>query len=238
MIIDSHAHYSHFWFENVYKYIQYEDGKYSLMQSNRADMLQNFREFGIQLCIEPTARYSQIEHQLQVVEQYRPYLRLALGVHPKYCTDATWEDRKRLRELVFSNELIAIGETGLEYSNPPPIRTNYQKMWFFYQIRLADELNLPLILHFRDAYQDGIALLTRHRQMLHGGVAHCFNENDQTALQLIDLGFAIGIGGKLLSDKEEGLLLQEEQAQKQAAFAFAMKYKMYYVLKILVDLRR
>ena len=67
MIIDSHAHYSHFWFENVYKYIQYEDGKYSLMQSNRTDMLQNFREFGIQLCIEPTARYSQIEHQLQVV---------------------------------------------------------------------------------------------------------------------------------------------------------------------------
>lgn len=210
MIIDSHAHYSHHLYENEYKYISQHDGKLVLVRSNRQEMLADLQQCGIEFCIEPSTRLSLTDHQLKVVDMHSTYLRPALGVHPKYCHEATWEDRGRLRECVLSHNPIAIGETGLDYSvEPSQLKKLYQKMWFFYQIRLADELHLPLILHFRDAYQEGLKLLTRHRDLLHGGVAHCFSRDYQTAMDFIDLGFAIGIGGKLLSDNEEGLRLQD-----------------------------
>jgi TatD DNase family protein len=214
MIIDSHAHYAHHLYENHFKYISIQDDHYVLNESDRAGMLANLEEHGVQLCIEPSTRLANFDHQIEVVAKHSPYLRLAMGVHPKYCYEAAWEDRQRLWHYVQKNPVIAIGETGLDYSvQPPQLKKIYQKMWFFYQIRIAHQMNLPLILHFRDAYDDGLQLLARHRDMLHGGVAHCFNEDYQTAQKLIDLGFAIGIGSKLLSDSEEGLRLQETVRQ-------------------------
>lgn len=210
MIIDSHVHYAHHLYGNEFNYICNQNGSYFLTRSDRAGMLADVRQKGVALCIEPSTRLSLIDHQIKVVECQRPFLRLALGMHPKYCHEASWEDRQTLRNYVLSNEIVAIGETGLDYSiQPPELKKLYQKMWFFYQIRLASELRLPLILHFREAYEDGLRLLSRHRDMLHGGVAHCFNQDYLTALQFINLGFAIGIGSKLLSDNEEGLRLQE-----------------------------
>ncbi len=210
MIIDSHVHYSHNLYEGEYRYINARNGKLDIPRSNRQGMLVDLQRCGIEFCIEPSTHLSLIDHQLDVIDQHSPYLRLALGVHPKYCHETTWDDRKRLREYVLSHDPIAIGETGLDYSvEPSQLKKLYQKMWFFYQIRLADELHLPLILHFRDAYQDGLMLLTRHRDMLHGGVAHCFSQDYPTAMDFIVLGFAIGIGGKLLSDNDEGLRLQD-----------------------------
>lgn len=210
MIIDSHAHYAHHLYENQYKFVSVQDNHYVLESADRTGMLKDLEKNGIQFCIEPSTHLSLIDHQLEVVAKHRPYLRLALGIHPKYCHEAIWEDRQRLWDYVQNNPVIAIGETGLDYSNDKvPTKKIYQKMWFFYQIRLAHQLNLPLILHFRDAYEDGLQLLSRHRDMLHGGVAHCFNKDYETAQKFIDLGFAIGIGSKLLSDNEEGLRLQE-----------------------------
>lgn len=210
MIIDSHVHYSHHLYEGEYRYIGHSNGKPVLSRSDRQGMLADLQECGVDFCIEPSTHLSLIDHQLDVVDQHSPYLRFALGVHPKYCHETTWGDRERLREYVLSHNPIAIGETGLDYSvEPSQLKKLYQKMWFFYQIRLADEMHLPLILHFRDAYPDGLKLLTRHRDMLHGGVTHCFSQDYQTAMDFIDLGFAIGIGGKLLSDNDEGLRLQD-----------------------------
>ena len=210
MIIDSHAHYAHHLYENHFKYISIQDDHYVLNESERGGMFSDLEKHGIQFCIEPSTRLSCFDHQIEVVAKHSPYLRLAIGVHPKYCHEAVWEDRQRLWDYVQNNPVIAIGETGMDYSNEKvPPKKIYQKMWFLYQIRIAHQMNLPLILHFRDAYEDGLQLLARYRDMLHGGVAHCFNEDYLTAQKLIDLGFAIGIGSKLLSDSEEGLRLQE-----------------------------
>ena len=84
-----------------------------------------------------------------------------------------------------------------------------QKRWFVHQIKLADRLGLPLVLHVRDADGDALRILRRFRTKLHGGVIHCFHGDLQTAEAYIGLGYALGIGGKLLWDDEEGRRLGE-----------------------------
>jgi TatD DNase family protein len=78
-----------------------------------------------------------------------------------------------------------------------------------YQIKLADKLNLPLVLHVREADKDTARILRRNKKRLHGGVVHCFTGSTEDALEFISLGYAIGIGGKLLCDNETGRSLCE-----------------------------
>ena len=74
---------------------------------------------------------------------------------------------------------------------------------------LSDCLKLPLVLHVRDADEDALKILRRHKKRLHGGVAHCFKSDHTVAEQYIELGFAIGVGGKLFSNNEEGEALRD-----------------------------
>jgi TatD DNase family protein len=82
-------------------------------------------------------------------------------------------------------------------------------MWFRYQLRLADRLKLPLILHIRNADRYALPILKRYQSRLHGGVVHCFSGNLSLAEEYISLGFGLGIGGKLLCNDEQGNILRE-----------------------------
>ena len=201
MIIDSHAHYSHRLYEGEFPYLDRREGSFCLSRGDRRGLLEAMERAGIGLCIEPSTGLDRIEDQLALVAEYGPHFRLALGIHPKKCAGTVWEDREKLREYVLTNEIVAIGETGLDYHLPPDeLDKPLQKQWFEYQIRLAHERQLPLILHIRDADQDALEILSRHREQLHGGVAHCFGGDYQTAMAYIGLGFALGIGGRLLQE--------------------------------------
>ena len=78
-----------------------------------------------------------------------------------------------------------------------------------YQIKLAHKRNLPLILHIRSADDEALKILKKYRKKLHGGVAHCFSGNSATAQAYIELGFALGIGGMLLTAGERGETLRK-----------------------------
>lgn len=208
MIIDSHAHYSHKLYRGKFTCLDQGENGFCLSEGDFRSLLQRMRQKGIAWCIEPSAGFITVEEQLAFVAEHRPYLRPALGVHPKRCSMPDWEDREKLREAVMSNDIVAIGETGLDYSVPPEkLDVPRQKRWFEYLIRLANERQLPLILHTRDADGDVLEILRQNRDILHGGVAHCFGGDYQTAMAYIDLGFALGIGGRLLRGDEQGRTL-------------------------------
>ncbi len=210
MIIDSHAHYCHKLYTGEFPYLTREGECFCLARGDLPQLLQRMKDSGIALCIEPATSLENIENQLALRAAHGPYFQLAFGVHPKKCAQITWEDRERLRSYVQENAPIAIGETGLDYSlDPQELDKSCQMQWFEYQIRLAHEHQLPLILHIRDAHADALALLEQHRALLHGGVAHCFGGDYETAMAYIDLGFALGIGGRLLHDDGDALLLQD-----------------------------
>lgn len=210
MIIDSHAHYTHKRYEGEFSYLNWGEEGFSLARADRKGLLEIMERSGIALCIEPSTSLDKIEDQLALAAEHAPYFRLALGVHPKKCALTAWEDREKLHAFVMDNEIVAIGETGLDYAmRPEELDKPCQKQWFCYQIRLAHEQQLPLILHIREADEDALEILTQHKDLLHGGVAHCFGGDYQTAMAYIDLGMTLGIGGRLLHDDAQGLILQD-----------------------------
>ncbi|MGQ9856304.1 MAG: TatD family hydrolase [Fervidobacterium sp.] len=132
----------------------------------------------------------------------------AIGVHPHDSKDALEHERNYLDEIeklaTKSNKVIAIGEIGLDYfRNLSPI--DIQKRVFADQLALAQELDLPVILHIRDAYEDTYDILKAFKTDNLRGIVHAFSSDENWAKKFVKLGFKIGIGGPITYPKNEML---------------------------------
>ena len=209
MIIDSHAHYSVFQFNNQFPFLDEKDGKFIRNHGTRKELFFRMSSQEISLAIEPSVRFENIDVQISFAKENSSSILSAIGVHPKYCLNAPWEEREKIRTIALENKLIAIGETGFDFSIPlTDDDRKIQKNWFLYQIALARELCLPLILHTRSADNETLQIL-KNEKFPFGGVVHCFGNDLQTAKEYIELGFALGIGGKLLQNNAEAEVLRE-----------------------------
>lgn len=209
MIIDSHAHYSVFQYKNQFPFLDGREGVLFRNHGAKKELFARMKEEGISLFIEPSVRFENLENQLALTSEYPSLVRSAVGVHPKYCLYAPWEEREKIRRLAEEYHAIAIGETGLDYSIPlSEEERETQKNWFFHQLTLARELRLPLVLHIRDAAEAALEILRREKFPF-GGVVHCFDGDLQTAKAYIELGFALGIGGRLLQTEQYSAILKE-----------------------------
>src|SRR5690625_4177413 len=118
----------------------------------------------------------------------------AVGWHPVDAIDMTDEDLSWIESLSSHPKVVAIGETGLDYhwdKSPKDI----QKDVFRKQIQLAKKVNLPLVIHNRNATEDVIDILKEERADEVGGVTHCFSSDLEAAKTCIDLNFFISFGG-------------------------------------------
>ncbi|MBE6610719.1 MAG: TatD family deoxyribonuclease [Ruminococcaceae bacterium] len=205
MIIDSHAHYALKQFNGVFPYL-YDDGeKWAVGEADRNTLFAEMQKRGVVGAIEPSIELSKIEKQLELVSARPSQMWAAVGVHPTRCVKYGFEERTKLKDLAERGGAVAIGETGLDHHYPPDqCDREAQKRWFVYQIELADSLGLPLVLHVRDADGEALEILYRYKDKLHGGVAHCFKGDHAMAERYIELGYAVGIGGKLFSKDEDG----------------------------------
>ena len=208
MIIDSHAHYAHMRYDRETPYLCTVDGVYEARRADRETLLEEMRKNGVVGFIEPSIGFDAIEKQMEIVEAHKEYMWGAIGVHPTRCIHTLWKNRKKLLEYAKKYNIIAIGETGLDYHLPRCEQKRFmQKLWFIYQIKLAGKLRLPLVLHIRGADEDALKILKRYKKRLHGGVVHCFCGDYECANEYILLGFAIGIGGKLLGNDADAKAL-------------------------------
>ena len=128
-------------------------------------------------------------------ELIQPYDQIfcSAGVHPDYA-DASEPSVEILCELAERDKVVAIGETGLDYFHQSG-ELGWQRARFVTHIEAARNCGLPLIVHTRDAREDTLALLRRHKADEVGGVLHCFTEDWEMARAAIDLGFYISISG-------------------------------------------
>ena len=117
-----------------------------------------------------------------------------MGVHPD-CLDVTEPTVVQLVELAMQPEVVAIGETGLDYYRMPGEELDWQRERFRVHIRAAREARKPLIIHTRAAAQDTLRLLREERAEEAGGVMHCFTEDWDIARQALDIGFYISMSG-------------------------------------------
>lgn len=119
----------------------------------------------------------------------------AVGIHPEEVNKLENDYLEQIKTLAKSKKVIAIGEIGLDYywEKDEQVREK-QKMLFIAQINLANELDLPISIHCRDALEDCLNILKNHK-VNRGGVMHCYAGSYEMAGEFIKLGFLLGFGG-------------------------------------------
>ena len=114
------------------------------------------------------------------------------GVHPLY--KEAIMDESLLLEYASADKVVAIGETGLDFFYSPETK-EWQIDAFRKQIRVAKQLNKPLIIHTRDARQETLDILREEGAEQVGGVLHCFTESIEMAEEAMKMGFYISVSG-------------------------------------------
>ncbi|RPJ48599.1 MAG: TatD family deoxyribonuclease, partial [Candidatus Latescibacterota bacterium] len=134
-----------------------------------------------------------------------------VGIHPHESDRARAEDIARVEELGRLPEVVAIGETGLDFYRDWADRSNQERL-FHEQISLAARLAKPIVIHSRDAAERLIAVLEEHEGELTGGVFHCFSGDRAFLDRALALGFSISIPGTVTFSKKNGKLAEAVRA--------------------------
>ncbi|EFI68416.1 TatD family hydrolase [Lysinibacillus sp. HST-98] len=134
-----------------------------------------------------------IERTMQLIEQY-DFVYGVIGWHPVDAIDCTQQDLEWIEQLASHPKIVGIGETGLDYywdKSPKDV----QQELFRKQIQLAQKINLPIVIHNRDATGDVVQILREENAASVGGVMHCFSGSVETARECIAMNFKISLGG-------------------------------------------
>lgn len=196
MIIDTHSHLS-----------------FKAYDADREDVVKRTLDQGI-FCIDVGTKYETSRRAIELAEKNEG-IYAAVGMHPIHIKTDLLKlkmdeeegafqplgegfDKEKYRELAKSKKVVAIGEIGLDYYYRPKgaAKTEKfkqkQKEVFLQQLELAEELDLPVVIHCRVAHNDLYEILKTRKLK---GVIHCFTGNWEDAQRYIDLGFYIGING-------------------------------------------
>lgn len=177
MLFDTHAH--------------MDDGAFD---EDRQTLMASLPGAGLALVMNPGCSLASSRNVCQLVQQY-PWLYGAVGSHPDVANEVDGAVIDEYRMLCKQNPKIkAIGEIGLDY-HYEDIPREIQKAAFRAQMALAAELDLPVIVHERDAHADGMAIVEEFPGVR--GVFHCYSGSLDMAKWLIDRGWYIGFTGVL-----------------------------------------
>lgn len=170
-IFDSHAH--------------FDDKKFD---GCRDKLLEELPRCGVCAAVTCGCDGASSKAALALAHKY-PYIYAAVGIHPENLDSNT--PISEIEALAADSRCVAIGEIGLDYYWNSQNK-QLQKQFFEQQVLLAKRLDLPVIVHDRDAHEDTLEILLKHTPK---GVVHCFSGSPESAKLLTDAGFYIGIGG-------------------------------------------
>lgn len=184
MIIDSHAHYDHKRFE-----------------SDRNALLKFMPENGVELIINIGCDLPSSKASIRLAEAYS-YVFATVGVHPHDAKSLTTAGIETLRQLCKHEKVVAVGEIGLDFHHDFSPRDT-QREWFIRQLQLAEEFNMPVVIHSREANVEVFEAISNSR--VRRGVIHSFSGDAALACEYVKLGFHIGISGVVTYDKTNKL---------------------------------
>lgn len=178
MIFETHAH--------------YEDEQFD---SDRDELLSSMQLHGISTVVNVGSTIETTKKSIELAEAY-DFIYAAVGVHPSEIDCLNEENLKWLYTAAQHPKAAAIGEIGLDYywDKEEEVRKR-QRYWFQRQLRLAENVGLPVIIHSRDAAADTLDLMKEAYAMHIPGVIHCFSYSVEQAEQYVDMGYYIGVGG-------------------------------------------
>ena len=179
MIFETHAH--------------YDDEKFD---QDRVELLSHLlRENNIGNIVNIGASFRGCKDSLKLAEEY-DNVYAALGIHPEEMDDMTQENLDWIKANSSNPKVVAIGEIGLDYYwvKDEEGRAK-QREWFDRQLEIAKEVNLPVVIHSRDAAEDTLNTIMRYNTQENKGIVHCYSYSKEIALEYVKMGWYIGVGG-------------------------------------------
>ena len=178
MLFDTHAHY-------------YDDA----FDADRDEVLSSLPQNGVGLVLCPGCDLPTSRASVELAEKY-PHVYAAVGFHPENLEEAALSDLDTIRAMASHPKVKAIGEIGLDYHWVKDEEGRKKERDFFHaQLELAEELDLPVIVHDREAHKDSLDIVKAHPNCR--GVFHCYSGSVEDAKTLAILGWNISFTGVL-----------------------------------------
>lgn len=174
MYFESHAH--------------YDDEKFD---NDRYELIKEMHENGVDYIVNAGSDMKSSLTGIELASKF-PFFYAAVGVHPHDVQNMSENDMEILRKYLKNDKVVAAGEIGLDFHYDFSPR-DLQKKWFIRQLELAKEIDMPVIIHSRDAAQECFDII--EKSGVRKGVIHSYSGSYQMALDYIKLGFYIGVGG-------------------------------------------
>ena len=171
-IFDAHAHYDDRWFDE-----------------DRDALLSSMREKGVSYIVCAAVNIASAETILQYTKEY-DFLYACVGIHPENLEGPVPDYLDRIEALLKDNKAVAIGEIGLDYHWE--IDRDAQHRVFEEQLRLSKELDVPVVIHDREAHGDMMEYLRKYRPK---GLLHCYSGSAEMLKEVTKLGLYISLGG-------------------------------------------
>lgn len=172
-IFDTHSH--------------YDDEKFN---PDREELIKSLQSQGVSYLVSCGCDIDSTQFNFDLAQQY-DFVYFAAGFHPENLEGASLYDLEIIKKFAKNNKCVAIGEIGLDYHWMSSTK-EVQRDFFEAQIELAGEMDLPVIVHDRDAHGDTLDILKAHKPK---GVVHCFSGSREMAEEIIKLGMYIGFNG-------------------------------------------
>ncbi len=177
MYIDTHSH------------ITFPDFEHDL-----PEVIQRAKDAKLEAIINIALDDKALEKSLKLSEEYPNYIYTTFGIHPHEAKEWSQDHVKKIKELAKQKKIIAVGEMGLDYYYEHSSKEQ-QKKAFRESLRLAQELNLPTIIHIRDASKDAMMIIHEENKGSLKGVLHCFGGDMDLAREALELGLLISFTG-------------------------------------------
>jgi TatD DNase family protein len=184
MLIDTHAHLNMPVFDN-----------------DLDAVITRAKTAGVGIIINPSFSTEASIRSVSLVERY-DCIYAAVGIHPHDAQKVTEGDISKIRELAGKPKVVAIGETGLDYYRNLSPKEKQQDLFRKF-IVLAQELDLPLIIHTRDSLEDTLSILKENGNHKFKGVFHCFPGDMRDAEKVMELGFILSFTGVVTFKRAE-----------------------------------
>ena len=175
----------------------------SQFDDDRPQTIQRAKEAGVSAILMPNIDMDSVPLMYQQCHEFPGYCFPMAGLHPTNVRDDYKKQLADVEKQLANNNIVGVGETGIDlYWDKTTLKE--QIVCFEYQLKLAEEKKLPIIIHARDSIQEIFAILDKYNGTLPTGVFHCFSGDLPAAQRVIDFGMHLGIGG-VVTFKNGGL---------------------------------
>ena len=174
VIFDSHAHYDSEAFDG-----------------DREEFLSSLPDKNVGCVVNVGADLKGCGDSVALASRY-PYFYAGVGIHPECCGTLPDDWLAQVEKMAACPKVVAIGGIGLDYHFDDMAPKEVQRDVFIQQILLAQRLNLPVVVHDRDAHGDTLEILQKYRPR---GVVHCFSGSVEMMREVVNLGMYVGLGG-------------------------------------------